>query len=448
LPENSAKLREDIAGIIRGNMKKGLRVLAAYLRMAHLISGCHDLEVIFEAAAHELENLIDYKRLALASYHPQFQTFRVEAAYETGEAQLDLKKQLIKLSDSDMLPLLLEKKELIAVDYEAPGKGLINQILLHKGFKTYIICPILTQGEVIGCLNVASFERYAFDEMQLTIIKRFAGIIGDAFRTSSLHTRMETMLADYQEAQDHFLFAEKYRNFIDITRGLLHGFNNQLALIMGRAQILKQFGAETIDRAALDKGLDLILRASNTMAEQISQLQTYARGKTDDGPDQIQLKGLIEEIAELSMPRWKGMGRGNIAFKFNLNDQVRVIGFRRRLREALINILMNAVEAEQETGGAIEVAVSTEQTWACITITDHGIGISHENLLHVFDPFFTTKENGSGLGLSVSYRIIREHRGTMEITSAIGQGTAIKILLPLATDYCGRGGTENRQKKI
>ena len=224
---------------------------------------------------------------------------------------------------------------------------------------------------------------------------------------------------------------EKSRNFIDITRGVLHAFNNHLALIMGRAQILRQFSGDVIKLETARKGLDIILNASTQASNQIAELQKYARLRPDDDPDLIQFKGLIEEIIELSMPRWKAIAHGVIEFRLNIDTQLVIKGYRKKIKEALINILMNAVEAEEEHGGEISISARAEGDMAVICIKDQGKGIEKDAIPRVFNPFYTTKPDGTGLGLAVSYRIIKEHSGRLEIESSPGKGTAVTITLPL-----------------
>jgi signal transduction histidine kinase len=101
-------------------------------------------------------------------------------------------------------------------------------------------------------------------------------------------------------------------------------------------------------------------------------------------------------------------------------------------REALLNIVKNAIEA-MDTGGILNISVKTIGKYALIKITDTGVGISKENLPYIFDPFFSTKQNieeNYGLGLSSSYRIIQQHGGTLEIISKENKGTTVLIRIP------------------
>jgi signal transduction histidine kinase len=102
----------------------------------------------------------------------------------------------------------------------------------------------------------------------------------------------------------------------------------------------------------------------------------------------------------------------------------------------ILNILKNSMDAIQDSGderkGLIQVTANRENRYAVIRIRDNGKGMERSTMARLFDPFFTTKQDGTGLGLSVSYRIIRNHGGTIQVDSRLNEGTEFIIYLPLA----------------
>ena len=111
-----------------------------------------------------------------------------------------------------------------------------------------------------------------------------------------------------------------------------------------------------------------------------------------------------------------------------------VLGSSNRLQQVFLNLFMNARDA-MPSGGMLEVRTATHNGYVEVEITDTGMGIPRENLHRIFDPFFTTKSTGrgTGLGLSVSYGIIKEHAGKIDVRSTPGKGTSFRLEFPVAS---------------
>jgi signal transduction histidine kinase len=103
-----------------------------------------------------------------------------------------------------------------------------------------------------------------------------------------------------------------------------------------------------------------------------------------------------------------------------------------QLKQALINLLLNAIQATPP-GGAVQVTAAAETEALRIAVIDSGSGISPDMLERIFDPYFTTKPQGTGLGLPIALRIIQAHGGTLEVSSLLGRGTTVEVCLPIAT---------------
>jgi signal transduction histidine kinase len=103
-----------------------------------------------------------------------------------------------------------------------------------------------------------------------------------------------------------------------------------------------------------------------------------------------------------------------------------------QIEQVLINLIQNAVQA-MPAGGQLAIAVRSSAPWIEIEVRDSGVGIPAKNLGRIFDPFFTTKPpgEGTGLGLSVSYGIIAQHQGAIDVRSEVGRGSAFTVRLPL-----------------
>ncbi len=441
----------ELTKYIQSYLSKIIRSHTNYLnvlnRLSRLVLSSSEIETIFPVIVEELRKIIGFHRLSLVTYHPEFDSFRLEAEYDDTNDICCFKKQFIKLNETSLARLIVRRRGLITSAKDL-GQGVVAQRLIRMGYQSYLFNPIYDGAELLASLNLASRDVNVYDQDSVKLLSGICNIIGDGLKSALKYHHLHQLMDDYDNARKHFMQLEKSRNFIDITRGVLHALNNQLALVMGRAQLLRQFSGDVIKLENARKGLDIILNASTKASEQIAGLQKYARLKPDDDPDQIQLKGLFEEIIELSMPRWKAIAHGAVEFNVNVDNQVVIKGFRKKIKEALINILMNAVEAEAEKGGEILIRAYAEDGMAIITIKDEGKGIARDAIPRVFNPFYTTKSSGTGLGLAVSYRIIKEHSGKLEVDSVPDKGTTITIRLPLKPEKTDSPKGDNPTKFI
>ncbi|MEW6734778.1 MAG: ATP-binding protein, partial [Acidobacteriota bacterium] len=258
--------------------------------------------------------------------------------------------------------------------------------------------------------------------------------------TSPIHTgdQVTDVLAiarditEHKRAIERSAESEKLRTLGQLACGVAHDFNNILAAILGRAQLMQI----RVDNADLLRNLQVIERAARDGARMAQRIRDFARPReyTKEHFGIIRLDELIREAVDVTAPRWKDeahrSGR-HIRIEFEPSQQVFVQGDASALREVLTNLILNSVDA-LPTGGKIKFAYGQHQNIAYISVQDNGIGIPKEVQNHIFEPFFTTKgERGTGLGLNVSQSIIMEHGGFIEVESEVAKGTTVRISLPL-----------------
>ncbi|MBI4854728.1 MAG: PAS domain S-box protein [Acidobacteria bacterium] len=217
-----------------------------------------------------------------------------------------------------------------------------------------------------------------------------------------------------------------------MASGVAHDFNNVLATILGRTQLLKRM-AET---EQIRRGLEIIETATLDGASTARRIQNFARlNPTNAEFKSINLNQLISDCLEFTSTRWNSdaHARGiNFDVTTSLGEDVISRGDPSELREVFVNLIFNAIDAMPK-GGKLHISTYVEASQATVKLTDSGIGMSEEIKQRIFEPFFTTKgASGTGLGLSVSLSIISHHGGTIEIDSEIGKGTSFYVRLPLA----------------
>src|SRR5262249_9915658 len=139
---------------------------------------------------------------------------------------------------------------------------------------------------------------------------------------------------------------------------------------------------------------------------------------------------LITSSVEIARPKWHG--KSGIEVRIEADEPIHVNGDLAELREVVLNLIFNAVDAMPK-GGLIEMGSRAETDTGCFWVADTGCGMSPEIAARIFEPFFTTKgSHGTGLGLSASHGIISRHNGEIVVVSEVGEGTRFEVRLPLS----------------
>jgi signal transduction histidine kinase/CheY-like chemotaxis protein len=246
------------------------------------------------------------------------------------------------------------------------------------------------------------------------------------------HVKELSRYIDEQERiRVQFAQVEKLSAVGSLASGVAHDFNNCLASIRGRAELMLKYTPDPKTR----QGLELIVKSACDGAKTVKRIQDFARQRQDRDFETVSVDQLLLDVSELTSPRWKDSAEAR-GVQINLTVMNRsgafVLGDESELRDVLVNMIFNAVDAMPEDGHLTLAAERCDEKIS-IVVKDDGTGMAPEVRSRVFDPFFTTKGvGGMGLGLSVSYGVIRRHGGTIKVESEIGRGTTFRIMLPLA----------------
>jgi signal transduction histidine kinase/CheY-like chemotaxis protein len=225
-----------------------------------------------------------------------------------------------------------------------------------------------------------------------------------------------------------------------LAGGIAHDFNNILSVILGYAEITKYHVAPD---SIISENLDKVLQAGNRAKDLIQQILTFSRQSKMELLT-VKLQPIIKEALKMlraSIPRSIEI-RENIA-----QDCGTVIADPTQLYQVLMNLCTNAFHAMEESGGVLTVELkiadniplvlaktrdNSQEVFVELSISDTGQGISPEIIDKIFDPFFTTKEKGkgTGMGLAITYGVIKEYGGEITVDSQLGRGTVFHIYLP------------------
>jgi PAS domain S-box-containing protein len=258
-------------------------------------------------------------------------------------------------------------------------------------------------------------------------------------------------ITERKQMEEALLQSEKMKAMGIMTAGVAHEFNNILAVISSNAQLLEETNRSDKE---LSKSLHTICRMADDGAEIVDRMYDFTNVTKDTSHYiSVDMNDLIKQVIGFTMPRWKEMAQASgIKYKIirkGVKTLPFVLGSPSELRETILNIINNALDAMPE-GGTITVStrcVLSEQSgveskkekvsklksdFIEITFADTGNGMTHEVGKKMFDPFFTTRSpEGTGLGMSISYGIITRHGGKIKVESELGKGSVICLSLPV-----------------
>lgn len=238
-------------------------------------------------------------------------------------------------------------------------------------------------------------------------------------------------ITEQERIREQFSQMEKLSALGELASGVAHDFNNTLAGILGRAQLLQR----TDDPEKLRRGLDIIIKTAEDGAKTVKRIQDFARQRRDHNFELVSIDQILMDASEITRPRWKNCAEASnihISLDLEIGSNAMVMGDDSELREVLVNMVFNAIDAMPE-GGTLTLSSQTIGEQVAIRVVDTGVGMYPEVRSRIFDPFFTTKgKAGLGLGLAVSFGIIRRHGGNIEVESQYGRGSEFRITLPVA----------------
>jgi signal transduction histidine kinase len=245
---------------------------------------------------------------------------------------------------------------------------------------------------------------------------------------------LDRVCASQSELGDQLIQSQKVLALGEISTGIAHEINNPLNIIMQEAELMRA----DLEEEGCEKNLDEVRGSLDVIIQQVERCSDITHKLLDFARKRVpvtqfaDINRLVEDMLDLLE---RGGGPRNVQIVKTYDEHMP--GVRTDpplLRQVFLNLLINAVQAVGE-GGMIYVTTYRDGTMACVEIRDTGPGIAEEDLERIFHPFFTTKEpgRGTGLGLSVSLRIITQLGGDVSVRSEPGRGAAFTVRIPINT---------------
>jgi signal transduction histidine kinase/CheY-like chemotaxis protein len=298
------------------------------------------------------------------------------------------------------------------------------------GLRAWLAVPVHAGDRLVGVLSALTTQAAAFSQDDVAVASTFAAQAGIAVENSRLYAELERALEGVRKSQDQLVQVERLRALGEMAAGVAHDFNNLLAVVMLRTELLLARG----QAPAVAESLTMIRQAAHDGAQTVRRIQEFTRTRSTRPFGRVDMQQVLQEVVELARPRWRDQAQSRgVTYDVRVESgQVPLVaGTAEELREALLNLLNNGLEA-MPAGGTFTFRAVAEGDQVVIRAADGGCGMSEETRRRVFEPFFTTKgAQGNGLGLAVVWGIVTRHGGAITVDSGLGQGTTFTIRLPV-----------------
>ena len=317
------------------------------------------------------------------------------------------------------------------------------QRLARGGLRSMVMAPLQSESRVFGVLVVARRSVQAFSSSDCEFLQQLSAHVALAAKQAELHGSLQQAYDDLRQTQQAVLQQERLRALGQMASGIAHDINNAISPVMLMAESLLEREPSLSPKSR--EALETIVRSIDDVAATVARMREFYRQREAELMlTPVPLNKLVRQVAELTRSRWSDMPQQRgivIELRTELgHDDPVIMGVESEIREALINLVFNGVDAMPE-GGHLMLRTQTldrqhaaeSGAHAVLEVVDDGFGMNEETRRRCLEPFFTTKgERGTGLGLAMVYGVARRHGAEIVIDSAIGKGTTVSLHFPPA----------------
>jgi signal transduction histidine kinase len=313
------------------------------------------------------------------------------------------------------------------------GKGAGRDFKVKTGYlvKSLLHVPLLLRGEVIGVLSVdnqvSDVDFTGEDQYLLSTLADYAAI---SIENATLYEELRKKMQDLERSQQELIESSKLAAVGTLAAGVAHEFNNLLAAISGHTEL----GLVSDDVDEIKRALQVVIQTVDRAKRVTSNLLTFARRREP----MMELADVTEAVQTPLELVERDLQKSNIVLVRKFSPVPPIVCDSGQLSQVCLNLVTNARDAMLPDGGTLTVELKQEGDDVLVSFTDTGSGIPDHILDKLFQPFVTTKGPlgggemaGSGLGLSVSYGIVKNHGGTIEVETELGKGTTFTVRLPI-----------------
>jgi PAS domain S-box-containing protein len=443
--EEDLNLLESVSSIASAALENArlfttTRARAEELALLHeiglVLTATLDSSTVIEDALAQIQRLFQAEGVSLLQVNPQTgRLFFVRALQEIQPVEITLELE----PGEGLAGWVLEQRRSVLVR-DAQGdtrySGRVDRELDYCR-RSVMAAPLLTPSRAIGVIEVVSDQEGIYTAGDLRVLEAVASNLTVALENARLYEELRGLLREREQAQAQLIHSEKMAALGRLVASLAHEINNPLQSVQG---CLTLVGEELNDGQRKDR-LERYLGIAEAEIERISAIVRRMRDFYRPPRPEWVLTDVHAILSGVLTLANKQLEHSDIEVTCDRSAELPEIQANPdHLKQVFLNLVLNAMDAMPRGGrlhvstGVDEMGEQTDQAGVPavrIEFHDSGEGIPPDALPHIFEPFFTTKEQGSGLGLSVSYGIVKAHNGDILVTSQVGEGTTFTVLLPV-----------------
>lgn len=308
--------------------------------------------------------------------------------------------------------------------------------LAEHGLHSIVAAPLQVESKVFGVLLSARQEPNNFSSGECEFLRQLSEHVALAAHQTQLYEALHQAYDDLRQTQQAVMQQERLRALGQMASGIAHDINNAISPVALYTESLLENEPSLSPRAR--DYLETIQHAIDDVAQTVSRMKEFYRQREPQLTlSPVQLNRLMQQVIDLSRARWNDIPQQRgivVTMETDLASNVpAVMGVESEIREALVNLVFNAVDAMPEGGKlTLRTIVTPSPHQVRVEVSDTGVGMSEDTLRRCFEPFFTTKgERGTGLGLAMVHGIARRNNADIDIESTPGKGTTVRLVFPV-----------------
>ncbi len=409
-------------------------------RITHAIGAHQEAHKVLEVVLRSLEQSlgIDFGCVALYDTEPaQITISHVGPKSARLGAQIGLTENTRLAVDAEALRRCVLGELVYLEDLEHVTHSPFCARLLAGGLHALVAAPLIIEDEVFGVLLVARTAAQSFSADDCEFLRQLSSHLALAAQKAQLYDALQVAYQDLRQTQQTVMQQERLRALGQIATGIAHDINNALSPAALYTQSLLSHESSLTQRSR--EHLTVIQRAIEDVAQTVQRMRAFylPRG-LEPTLAPIDMNQLLVQVVDLTRARWSNMAqeKGIVVeiIQELAADLPKVLGAESEVRDALTNLMLNAVDALPD-GGVVRLRtrLDSRDNEIIVEIQDNGVGMSETTRSRCLEPFYTTKgERGTGLGLPMVFGMLQRHGGELEIDSELGKGTTMRLIFPRA----------------